>query len=254
MQKFILKAILLFFLVLPQLKAFQPPSAIENITFYTEVYPPANYLVNNELKGISVDTLKAIWKNLNLPEQEVLLVPWARGYKFTLDKNNTALFTMSKTQARAKLFKWVGPFFHSTHVLIAKKSKNFNFSNVEQVFNHTVAAVKGDISGISLHKVGFPAANIAKISKLEQAFLMMQSGRVDMMVTSIHAFEHLAKKNNLDANVYEKVWQVNKTGNYLAFNIETPDQILQTYQRAFDNIAEQRLTIKQQYDLSPAEY
>ncbi|MBA6341015.1 transporter substrate-binding domain-containing protein [Colwellia sp. MB02u-10] len=254
MKIFILKSILLFFLVLPQLKAFQPPSAIANITFYTENYPPANYLINDELKGISVDTLKAIWKNLDIPEQKVLLVPWARGYKFTLDKSNTALFTMSKTQPREKLFKWVGPFFHSTHVLIAKKSKNFNFSNLQQVFNHTVAAVKDDISGISLHKMGFPASNLAEISQLEQAFLLMQSDRVDMMVTSIHAFEHLAKKNNLNTNAYKQVWQVNKTGNYLVFNINTPDHIIQSYQRAFDNIAKQRLTIKQQYELSPAEY
>jgi polar amino acid transport system substrate-binding protein len=98
MKIFILKSILLFFLVLPQLKAFQSPSAIKNITFYTEIYPPANYLIDDELKGISVDTLKAMWKNLDIPEQEVLLVPWARGYKFILAKNNTALFTMSKTQ------------------------------------------------------------------------------------------------------------------------------------------------------------
>jgi polar amino acid transport system substrate-binding protein len=33
----------------------------------------------------------------------------------------------------------------------------------------------------------------------------MQSGRVDMMVTSIHAFEHLAKNNNLNADTYEQV-------------------------------------------------
>jgi polar amino acid transport system substrate-binding protein len=254
MKIFILKSILLFFLVLPQLKAFQPPSPIEKITFYTEIYPPANYLIGDELKGISVDTLKAIWKNLDTPEQEVLLVPWARGYKFTLNKSNTALFTMSKTQPREKLFKWVGPFFNSTHILIAKKSKNFNFSNLQQVFNHTVAAVKDDVSGISLRKIGFPASNFAEISQLEQALLLMQSGRVDMMVTTIHAFEHLAKKNNLHADNYEQVWQVDKTGNYLAFNINTPDHIIQTYQRAFDDIAKQRLTIKQQYDLSPAEY
>ncbi|MBA6328598.1 transporter substrate-binding domain-containing protein [Colwellia sp. MB02u-6] len=254
MKIFILKSILLFFLVLPQLKAFQPPSLIENIAFYTEIYPPANYLVDDELKGISVDTLKAIWKNLDIPEQEVLLVPWARGYKFTLNKSNTALFTMSKTQPREKLFKWVGPFFHSTHILIAKKSKNFNFSNLQQVFNHTVAAVKDDISGISLRKIGFPASNLAEISQLEQALLLMQSGRVDMMVTTVHAFEHLAKKNNLHADAYQQVWQVDKTGNYLAFNINTPDHIIRTYQRAFDDIAKQRLTIKQQYDLSPAEY
>ena len=59
----------------------------ENITFYTENYPPANYLVNDELKGISVDTLRAMWKHLNISEQDIQIVPWSLGYRFTLDKN-----------------------------------------------------------------------------------------------------------------------------------------------------------------------
>lgn len=254
MKIFILKSILLFLLLLPQVNAYHQPSPTGNIIFYTEIYPPANYLVDDKLKGISVDTLKAMWKHLHMPEQEIQLVPWSRGYKFTLDKNNTALFTMSKTQPRENLFKWVGPIFHATQILIAKKSKNFNFSNTEQVFKHTVATVKGDVSENSLHKIGFPSANIAKIAQLKQAFLLMESDRVDMIVASIHAFDHLIKENNLDANAYEQVWQVNKTGNYLAFNINTPDEVIQTYQQAFDDIAEQRLTIKAQYDLPLAEY
>ena len=254
MKKFVIKSILLFFLVLPQLKALEQPLSTENITFYTEIYPPANYLVNDELKGISVDTLKAMWEHLNIAEPEIQLVPWSRGYQFTLEKNNTALFTMSKTQSRENLFKWVGPIFHSTQILIAKKSKNFNFSNVEQVFGHTVATVKGDVSENSLHKIGFPLVNIAKLSTLDQAFLLMKSGRVDMIIASIHAFDHLMKKNKLDAFDYTQVWQVNKTGNYLAFNINTPDEVIQSYQKAFDDIAEQRLTIKAHYDLPQAEY
>lgn len=254
MKTFILKLFLVFFLVLPQLKAFQHPSPLENITFYTENYPPANYPVNNKLKGISVDTLKAIWKHLNIPEQEILLVPWARGYRFTLDKSNTALFTMSKTQPRENLFKWVGPIFHSTNVLIAKKSKNFNFSNLGQTFYHTVATVQGDISEISLHQVGFPSSNMAKVSQLKQAFLMMKSGRVDMMVVSIHGFAYLAKQLNFNTNDYEQVWLINKTGNYLAFNINTTDEVIQAYQQAFDDIAKQRLSIKEYYELPKAEY
>ena len=254
MTKFILKSILVFFIILPHLEAFQAPSPLENITFYTENYPPANYTENNKLKGISVDTLKALWKHLDLPEQEILLVPWARGYRFTLDNSNTALFTMSRTQSRENLFKWVGPVFNSTHVLIAKKSKNFNFSSLGQIFYHRVATVQGDISEISLHQVGFPLSNMATVSELKQAFLMMQSDRVDMIVVSIHGFAYLAKQLNFDASEYEQVWQINKVGNYFAFNINTPDEAIQLYQKAFDDTVKQRLNIKKQYELPEAEY
>lgn len=254
MNKFIIKSILLFFIVIAPLQALQQLSPTKNITFYTENYPPANYLVNDKLKGISVETLKALWKHLDIAEQEILVVPWARGYRFTLDKANSALFTVSRTQAREGLFKWVGPIFHSTHVLMAKKSKNFEFANLGQVFYRKVATVAGDISEISLNQVGFPSSNLAKVSSLKQAFLMMQSDRVDMIVISIHGFAHLAEQLGFDETDYEQVWQVNKVGNYFAFNINTANDVIALYQKAFDDIAPQRLAIKATYALPQAEY
>ncbi|MDU0113661.1 transporter substrate-binding domain-containing protein [Psychrosphaera aquimarina] len=97
------------------------PTKLPVITFYTENFPPANYMEDNELVGITVDSLKLIWADLNLPDQEVTIVPWTRGYRNVLKQPNSALFTMSKIEAREDLFKWVGPFFKSVHVLMAKK-------------------------------------------------------------------------------------------------------------------------------------
>lgn len=227
---------------------------LPNIRFYTEDHPPANYVENGKLAGVSVETLQAIWQQLGVDSQEVLPVPWARGYRFTLDKANTALFTMSRTPSRETLFKWVGPIFHSTHVLIAKKSKQFRFNTLGQVFYQHVATVRGDISEISLIQLGFPDYNMSKVSTLKQAFLMLESDRVDMILVSLHGFSHLSKQLGFDLNDYEPVWQVNKIGNYIAFNIETPDDVIERYQQAFDVITEQRQQIKLKYQLPPADY
>ena len=249
-----LQSILLLCLLLPQVKAFQDPSLAENITFYTENYPPANFMVGNQLQGVTVDTLKAIWKHLDIPEQEIIVIPWARGYRFTLDHNNSALFTMSKTTGRENLFKWVGPIFHSTHVLMAKKSKNLKFDNLGQIFNHQVATVQGDISEISLYQIGFPSENMAKVAQLKQAFLMMELDRVDMMVITPHGFSYLAQQLDFDANEYEKVWEINKVGNYIAFNINTPDEVIKTYQNSLEAIPDQRLKIKEKYKIPKIDY
>jgi polar amino acid transport system substrate-binding protein len=254
MIKFITRTFLLYFIVLSQLKAFQPASSIENITFYTEDYPPANFVSNNELIGISVETLKALWKHLNIPEQTIHVVPWSSGYQYTLDNNNTALFTMSKTPSRENLFKWVGPIFHSTYVLMAKKSKNLTFENLGQIFKHQIVTVQGDISEISLYQVGFPTSNMAKVSQFKQAFLMMELDRVDMMVITPHAFSYLAEQLDFDINDYEQVWQISKVGNFLAFNLNTSDKVIKKYQEAFDQIANQRLSIKESYNLPFADY
>ena len=237
--------------VLASLPAF---ALDKNVTFYSELYPPANFIEQGELKGITVDTLKAMWHQLEIPEQSIEVVPWSRGYRFTLNNPNTALFTMSRTHAREGLFKWVGPVFHSTHVLMAKKSKQFAFNSLGEVFAQRVAAVNGDISEISLLQVGFPSSNMAKVKDLETAFKMLNADRVDMIVVTIHGFAYLSQQLGVDANNYVNVWEVSKVGNYIAFNLHTSDEVIKQYQQAFNEISEQRLTIKEKYALPTDEY
>lgn len=224
------------------------------ITFYTELFPPANYMENGQLVGISVDSLKLIWDELKLPKQSITVLPWTRAYRNTLKIPNTALFTIAKTQAREPLFKWVGPLFKSVHVLMAKKSSNLKFTNLGDVLSYKVSAIKGDVSEISLRQIGFPDFNIAKVDDLERSFIMLQSERVEMMVTSVHSFQHLTNRLNIDASQYEQVWKVNEISNYIAFNIETSDKVIQAYQTALDKLENQRALIKQSYILPILEY
>ncbi len=224
------------------------------VTFYTEMYPPANYIADGKLVGVTVDTLKAMWREMGIQEQEISMVPWSRGYRFALTNDNVALFTMSRTTAREELFKWVGPVFYSTHVLIAKKSKQYQFNNLGEIFSHRIAAVRGDISEVSLLQVGFPEFNMSKVSNLVQAHKMLTADRVDMMVVTIHGFKYLSQTFGVNEDDYQIVWQVNKVGNYIAFSLGTSDSIVQQYQQAFDAIATQRRQIKINYSLPEAEY
>lgn len=230
------------------------PNTLPEVTFYTEYYPPANYMENDKLVGISVDSLRLMWADLGINEQNLFLVPWTRGYRNVLKTPNTALFTMSRTPAREHLFKWVGPLFKSVHVLMAKKSANFKFKNLGDVLSYRVATIQGDVSEISLQQIGFPEFNMAKVTDLERAFEMMQLGRVDMIMVSVHGFQHLTQLLKVDPAKYEQVWQVNEIGNYIAFNPEISDTVIARYQQAFENVAEQRTLIKQKYYLPIIEY
>ena len=62
-----------------------------NITYYTEVFAPSSYYHNEQLIGLSVDLIKLIWRDLNIPEQPILVVPWARGYKEVSEKPITTV-------------------------------------------------------------------------------------------------------------------------------------------------------------------
>lgn len=230
--------------------------AIDKITptlfsYYTESYPPSNYLEDDKLVGASVETLKLMWKDMDVVEQPIIVVPWARGYRNTLNKPLTMLFSMSKTKHREKLFKWVGPIFTDTHVLISLTDFADEINKMEESFNYKVAAVRDDISDIKLRETDFPVENIVKVTKLEQALQMVKSKRADLMILTSESLMQLTKQNNLNPDEFKEVWTVSTNQNFYAFNKSTPDLIIAQFQQAFDNVQDERLVILEKYHLKP---
>lgn len=238
---------------------YLPTSAVQAIdkitptlfSYYTENYPPSNYLENDQLVGASVEILKLIWKDMGVPEQHIEVAPWARGYRNTLNKPLTMLFSMSKTKDRENLFKWVGPIFTDTHVLIALTDFADEINTMEESFGYKVAAVRDDISDIKLRETGFPKSNMVKVTKLDQALQMVKSKRADLMILTSESLMQLAEQNNLNPGDFKEVWTVSINRNFYAFNKSTPDLIVAQFQQAFDNVEEERSDILEKYHLKP---
>jgi polar amino acid transport system substrate-binding protein len=72
-------------------EATQSQIAALNLKLFTEDSPPANYLANGRIKGLSVDIVREILSRLNLPDN-IQAVPWARGYTLALTQPSVALF------------------------------------------------------------------------------------------------------------------------------------------------------------------
>lgn len=219
----------------------------EKITYYTEVYPPSNYLENNQLVGLSVETLKLMWQKMQIAEQKIHLVPWARGYRNTINNPNSMLFTMARTPEREALFKWVGPLYHAEHVLLARADFTESISSIQQAFKYTVAAIKNDVSEITLLEQNFPEENIARITQLSQAILMLENGRLDLMIISRTSIQSLIDEHDLSFENFKIIYSVNKVGNYYAFHKSTPESLISQYQQAFDSIAAERQAINAKY-------
>ena len=139
-------------------------SNIDKVKIFTENYPPYNMEVNGKLKGLSVEVLDAMLKQLNskVSIDKVKLKPWATGYKIVLKKKNTMLFSTTRTEQREKLFKWVGPITNTNIGVIAPKSKHLKINSVDDLKKHKIGAVLKDIgeqllisSGISKKNFGF---------------------------------------------------------------------------------------------------
>ncbi len=235
---------------------FGPVSAedIDTITpthlnYYTESYAPANYLEKGQLTGASVETLKLIWRKMNVPEQSIMMVPWARGYRNTLNQPLTMLFSMIRTPEREHLFKWVGPIFTNSLAFVSAHDFPHKFNHIEQTFDYTIVTVRDDVSELELLKTGFPKEKMFSVTKLDQALMMIKTKRADLMLVTYESMPALVAQNNMLESEFKRVWTLSVNGNYYAFSRSTPDRLVSQFQAALDNAREQHLKILDQYNL-----
>lgn len=224
-----------------------------SLAYYTEEYAPANFYSRGKLVGASVETLQLIWRHMEVPEQKIIVVPWARGYRLVERQENSVLFTMARMPEREDKFKWVGPIYDSKHVLVAKSKRNFNLKKFEDAYDYRVAIVRGDISEVSLRSLDFPNRKLARAADLKQAFLMLRSDRVDMIVMTHYGLKYAIEQFHEPESKYQVVWHINTLGNYYAFNRDTPDQLIEAFQKAFNQVEAQRAEIKAKYNLNDVE-
>ena len=125
--------VICLFLVSPLWAEMTP----NDISYYTEDYPPFNFVQDGKKTGFAVDILLKMFENLQLKKtiKDIKVVPWARGYNDVQKKTNVCLFTMTKTEARVKEhgFRWVGPVTSLNSVLIGKTSQKIKISSMEDV-------------------------------------------------------------------------------------------------------------------------
>jgi polar amino acid transport system substrate-binding protein len=223
-------------------------SRASNITFYTELYPPANFVQDNDIVGITPDILNLIWQQEFSNKPDIKMVPWARAYRIVSTNENTAIFTMAKTPERTPQFKWIGPVFKSYYVLMAKKDKSIKTDSTSDILNYRVATTRGDISELSLRKMGFKTEKLVPVTDTEKAIMLVVEDRVDLVIVSYHSFQFLSTKLNLDSQNFKVVWDVNQMGNYIGFNLKTPDALIEKLQARLDQLQPELLEIKAKYN------
>ncbi|MCG8569590.1 MAG: ABC transporter substrate-binding protein [Spirochaetes bacterium] len=226
--------ILLFFLSFSLLFS----QSVNDLIFYTEVYPPYNYQENGTPTGISVDLLvemlKLVKSNKDLNDIEV--IPWARGYNDIQRKDNICLFAMTRTQKREKLFKWVGPISESNNSMIALKSKKLKISSDADMKKYQIGVINEDVAEQMLKDRGIPEGNLQGSSNPLSIIQKLEAQRIDMWCyDKITAF-FLIKSNNFNTSKYEIVYTLSTDELYFAFSKNVPDKVIKELQDAYNKL------------------
>jgi polar amino acid transport system substrate-binding protein len=222
--------------VVPCSSTFQ--SSVEKMTYITEQYPPYNFQKDGKLQGISVDLLGKMWENMDvdLNRSAINLLPWTEGYQRTLNENNTVLFTTFRLPEREKLFKWVGPAASGRDVLLAKRDKTISISGPQDLKHYKIGAIKDDVAVQRLLNKGVKIEDLILEITSKPIIEMLENGSIDAWAYNELAGISLIQQAGANANEYEIAYVLDQADGYYAFNKDTPDSIVESFQEALDYI------------------
>jgi len=217
-----------------------PSSSINDYKIITEYAPPFNYNENSILKGISVEILDLILKDMKSTQttKDIVLLPWARGYSDLKYKLNTMLFSTNRLTERETLFKWVGPIVSTKISILAPKSSNITISNFKDLKKYLIGTVKGDAGESILLINNIPKENISPTRSLSQNIKKLTAKRIDLICYEEHVLKWSLKKEGKNFDDYEIVYVLKKSEFYYAFNKNTPDSLIDKVQQSLNQIKE----------------
>lgn len=213
----------------------------DDMILMTEQYPPYNFEEDGQLQGFTVDMLVLMLERMNstLTRDDIQLLPWANAYNKILEKPNTVLFGMSRTPARKKLFKWVGPVPSNKHVLIARKDAQIRIQTIDDVKQYRIGVIRDDVCEQLLVQDGIKKNALERVAKTIILIRMLNAGRIDLWAYGEYTAKWLIKEHGFTPDDYEIVHVLEETRAYYAFHKDTPDALIQTFQHALDELKEQ---------------
>jgi len=213
----------------------------QSISILTEDYAPFNYQENGEIKGITTSLVRELLEITQIPlkNKRIEILPWKRAYNITLKEPNTLLYTTTRIPEREKLFKWVGPIFPREQWLYQRTNrKDIRVEKHSDLNQYYIAVTNGSANEQLLAaRENFPEEMLIRTRRTENKIGMLLADRVDLIPLHPAEYKNLLDKSIIGNGDLKKVFLLSKQYDYyLAFSLETPNHIVQKFQRALDEM------------------
>jgi len=200
----------------------------------TEDYPPYNYTKDGKLTGLATEVVQEIAKRISHPT-DIELLPWARGYGLIQQQDGLILYSMTRTEQREKLFKWVGPVASNKWVFIAKKGSGITLASLDDAKKvGKIGAYKDDACELFLKAKGF--TNLDSVVDDSQNIPKLLAGRINLWIVG-DEMQAIYKAKEKGANdQLEKVFDIKDVQLFIAFSKNTADSDIAQWQKALDDM------------------
>lgn len=205
---------------------------------YTEEMPPYNYTnEDNIVTGFSSEIILELFKRtkLTISNNQIKSHPWARSYMMLENEPNALLFSMTRSEKREKLFKWVGPIASRTIWFWKLKSRgDISIQSLDDIKKYRVGAVMEFSSTNYMRDLGL---KLDMTTSEELNFKKLIVGRFDLLTALELAAAYHMNKQGMSFDQLERVFKLDdRYDYYLALNKNIPDETVNTLQNALDQM------------------
>jgi len=211
-----------------------PAQPMANLQIFTEEYPPVTFSKDGQATGLGTEIVQEIMRRRGATFA-IQVVPWTRGYDATLSGPLTGLFATMRTEERERLFKWVGPLTQVNTSFYARKGEGRALADLEAAKSvDSIGVPREYYSHQFLRQAGF--TNLDEAADPETMVKKFLAGRNPLMVIDNITLPELLQRNNAKLEEVELVYTFMTSKNYLAFSLDTPDELVQQWQMTLDEM------------------
>lgn len=205
------------------------------LTLLTENDPPSQFAgPDGEPTGYTVELVRAVQRKLG-SQDDIKIVPWARGYQMVQNEPNVALFLMARTAERNSLFQWVGPVLEVEYGLYGTADSKLHLGSLEDAKRlRSIGVYRDDARDLMLTKAGF--TNLDRITSNKANVQKLMSGRVDLYASSSLAYGVEAVDAGFKPADLKLVWPLQQTQLYIAMSKGTPASVVQAWNAALKQL------------------
>ncbi|GBC63940.1 amino acid ABC transporter substrate-binding pro tein [Desulfonema ishimotonii] len=196
----------------------------EDLTILTEEWPPVSFSAPDGPAGLGVDVVREILRRVKR-EDNIAVVPWARGWKMVTEYPNVILFTMTRTPEREKLVTMIGPVAIGTINFYAKKGSGIRIKTLADAKKvNSIGVSRAAVEEQILTKEGFTNLE-ATHNPLFSAKKLMK-GRIDIWCNANLVAGKILEEAGYSLNDVENVHTLRENHLYIAMSKGTSGDVI----------------------------
>ncbi|MES9962475.1 MAG: transporter substrate-binding domain-containing protein [Candidatus Sedimenticola sp. 20ELBAFRAG] len=203
-----------------------PTANASGIFMVTEEARPMHYMVDGKPSGPVIDLISHVMEQAGL-DYTIKVLPWARAYQIAQNKRDTLIFSISRTEAREPMFKWVDTVISLDYHLYKLKTRtDINIKTLQDADEYRIGVLTNDVRHEYLKEQGL--SRLAPVPSNSQNLGMLIRGRIDLLPMSNIGLQALCQKEAVDCAQFERAYKLDafSSGLYFAYSKFTEDEIV----------------------------